>query len=303
MSNDDQLDFIDDESSQKKPTAKKTGGFDPFAGTKINTDENAHTAPPPARKASKKKSGNVDPFAGVAVSKDEPVAPTTAPDPSAAPADFDDDVQPGSGKDLWTCPHCGAKNKPNRTTCRSCGKSADEEVSKPVWQNPAILYGLPVLLILVFISTMMVGGPDLTLKPAGTVDAYMSMIDDDQQMEITIAGGTFVSQGRFSVAGRILDIKGSEITVVYGSEVADDTYFSKLRRKDDKLECDLFHGQKPTDASEGFIAVLRDHGSETPNGKKGDYISVIGSYGKPEGVKDPKKNYYHVVIDGSALQD
>ena len=53
MSNDDQLDFIDDSLSEKKPAPKKAAGFD-LAGTDVNTEENTAAAPPPAAKKRKR---------------------------------------------------------------------------------------------------------------------------------------------------------------------------------------------------------------------------------------------------------
>ena len=61
----------------------------------------------------------------------------------------------------------------------------------------------------------------------------MDMVDDGVEMEIEVASGTFTSKA-LSVAGRVLESKGSEITVVYGSMVGDDEYFSNFAAKTTK---------------------------------------------------------------------
>ena len=137
----------DDESKKAaKPAAKPAPApakpaFDPFAGVPVNASA-APVAPPPAKPGTNR------------VAKAPAPAPASAPPP---PADADADLKPGSRKDLWKCPHCGTGNKPDRTTCRSCGKSPDEPVVIAWYKNnvirAAIMAGIGLIVIGVVLLT------------------------------------------------------------------------------------------------------------------------------------------------------
>ena len=132
MSNDQGDDFFPGFQEDDKPAApapmpsamKSDGAFNPFDEPVNVSLVPSPSAPAPAAPKSQCKPSSAgqqgagfDPFAG---NKDGEEAD-------------DPDLKPGSRKDLWICPHCGAGNRPNRDTCRSCGKS-------PMipWPNPGI---------------------------------------------------------------------------------------------------------------------------------------------------------------------
>jgi len=155
----------DDEA--KKPPAKQPAkpaaapakpAFDPFAGVKVET--NAPVAPPPAAKpasAAKPATGRT--------AKAAPPAAAAPPPPPAALSDEDAELKPGSRKDLWKCPHCGAGNKPDRDTCRSCGKGRDEPVVIPWWKNNLIRAGIFAAIGLIIILVVWATRVDLSLRP------------------------------------------------------------------------------------------------------------------------------------------
>ena len=71
-------------------------------------------------------------------------------------------------KDLWVCPHCGAKNKPDRDTCRACGKSPDEKVVKPIHQNPLVQAAVLAVVGFVLVLWFVLGGESMAMKPVGS---------------------------------------------------------------------------------------------------------------------------------------
>lgn len=189
----------DDEPKKPAPAAKPVApapaatpakpAFDPFAGVPVKV-----TAPAEAAPAAKPATGRV----GKA-----PPAPLPAP---AAAQDADDpDLKPGSRKDLWKCPHCGTGNKPDRTTCRSCGKSPDEPVVVPWFKNNVIRAGIFAIIGLVIILVVWLSRVDLSLREPmlENVDAK-PRIAGEGRGSIELGGGlTFEADKLISVCGRV----------------------------------------------------------------------------------------------------
>jgi hypothetical protein len=147
----------DEPAKPAKPEAKPAAApakpaFDPFAGAKVDTK--AAAAPPPAAAPGKPGTNRVA----------KAPAPAAAPPPPPPPADADADLKPGSRKDLWKCPHCGAGNKPDRDTCRTCGKSPDEPVVIPWYKNNVIRAGILAVIGLVIIGIVMLTRVDVSLR-------------------------------------------------------------------------------------------------------------------------------------------
>jgi hypothetical protein len=192
----------DDEPKKPAPAAKPAAApakpaFDPFAEAPVAVPGAAAPPPPPPPAAAGAK----------------PVRPAPAaappPPPPPPPADADADLKPGSRKDLWKCPHCGAGNKPDRTTCRSCGKSPDEPVMVPWHQNNLIRAGIIAAVGLVVILIVILGKVDLTLRPAelARVDAK-PRIGEVAQGTVELAGGVrFEAEKQISVCGRVAAVK------------------------------------------------------------------------------------------------
>ncbi len=115
------------------------------------------------------------------------------------------DIKPGQGKDLWTCPHCGAKNKPNRSECRSCGKKPTDPVAKPWYQQPLPLAGIGVGVIVLMIVISMFSGADVSHQTprVGAIGRSVSYIAGGGQSPVE----SFTVGGRMSVVGRLIEIK------------------------------------------------------------------------------------------------
>ena len=145
----------DEPAKPAKPAPKPAAAdpakpvFDPFAEAKA-------PAPPVAPGKPAKPGTN-----RVAKAPAPAPAPVSAPPP---PPDADADIKPGSRKDLWKCPHCGTGNKPDRTTCRSCGKSPDEPVVIPWFKNNVIRAAIFAVIGLIIIGIVMLTRVDVSLR-------------------------------------------------------------------------------------------------------------------------------------------
>src|SRR4051812_2013144 len=131
MADDDMPGFIEDEPKPAAKPAKPAppaAAFNPFGDVQVKLDATAApgAAAEPAAKGPAAKGPAKSPGTGRT-----PRSTGAAPAAPSVPisGDADADVVPGQGKDLWTCPHCSARNKPGRDTCRSCGKTPDDEVA------------------------------------------------------------------------------------------------------------------------------------------------------------------------------
>jgi hypothetical protein len=227
---------------------------------------------------------------GASAEATDPVPPSAAPGtgrtarkptaqaPAADPGDGD--IAPGMAKDLWSCPHCGARNKPARTTCRACDKSPDDEVETPWFKKPAIIGGIAggVLLLVILLSLM--GGTDLGLHPAGPghLDGKVRM-GKAEAAEIDLGDNhKFFVKKSVSVSGRIilaqqfpLDGKLTAVVLALGSRASDDSAFDgwKAEFKDEAYAV--------TGAPRAITLFLVGEGKTDL--QRGGYLSVRGQAG------------------------
>ena len=125
-----------------------------------------------------------------------------APAPPASEAN-DPDLKPGSRKDLWSCPHCGTGNKPERTTCRSCGKAPTDAKETPAWQQPKVI-GAAIAGVILLIIIWILMKPSLILKPPGAASLDSKIRRGGAQTHPReLANKTFTPSGRLAVVGRI----------------------------------------------------------------------------------------------------
>lgn len=243
----DEYELEDDDAPVK---SKKDAGpsFDAFADEgDVNPDADAAPSAPPAGS----DDGGFDAFADGGGDSDDSAA--------------DADIKPGQGKDLWLCPHCGAKNKPGRDTCRSCGKHPDEEVIIPLLSRPPVKFGLIGGIVLVLIVVVMLAlVQDYSLRPAGADHITDDFIHDESS--------------RLAGSGRILRVadKGRdirEIVVVFGYQITNENEFKDMRgpNRDNEVTRGGFSIQK-------HIRLNVTNRDDLPQMKKGDYLSFSGTW-------------------------
>lgn len=134
--------------------------------------------------------------------------PVAAPPPPPLPGSEDTTV-PGARKDLWKCPHCGAGNKPDRTTCRACGKSSTDAVVVPWNRNPLVLAVIAVVVVALVAGAFIARRTDLTLKPADAhhVDGKVRQGGSAEGTTDLPNGFSFEARGRAAVTGLIIAVK------------------------------------------------------------------------------------------------
>ncbi len=190
--------FEGEDEPKKQPAAKPVApapdkpAFDPFA------DAQPSPAPAPAL---------AGPAGKPPTNRVAKTAPT-APAPVPAPSQDDPELKPGSRKDLWKCPHCGAGNKPDRTTCRTCGKSPDEPVVVPWYKNNIIRAGILAAIGVIIVVIVLLTRVDLSLREPSlaNVDAK-PRISGAAQGSIDLGSGLrFEGERQISVCGRVAAI-------------------------------------------------------------------------------------------------
>ena len=227
------------------------------------------------------------PLGGSASGSPPPAAEAPASRSAAAEAEVEADIKPGMAKDLWSCPHCGARNKPTRTTCRECSKSPSDEIVVPwhkVPKNQGMVAGGVLLVILLF---MLLTHHDTSLHPAGAAD-----LDDAVRLggggggDHDVDGHQFHGRGTLSVSGRVLSVAAhgstpwvTVVELVLGHLVVDDERFNgwKIENHDD----DMVVTGDPVPPFVTLYLIFKD--GEKPTLAKGDYLSVAGEYGFGEG--------------------
>ncbi len=178
---------------QPKPAvAPAKPAFDPFAEVKVDTKA---PAPPPAQAP-----------AGRATKASPP--PPPPPAAAAAATDEDADIKPGSRKDLWKCPHCAAGNKPDRNTCRTCGKSPDEPVVIPWYRNNVIRAGILAVIGLIIIGIVLVTRVDLSLHEPSLANVDKAPRIGGKGLALIELGSGLKLEGeqQISVCGRVAAI-------------------------------------------------------------------------------------------------
>ena len=217
------------------------------------------------------------PAAGLAPAPAAPVPAARAPlAPSAPPADANDpDLKPGSRKDLWSCPHCGTGNRPDRTTCRACGKLPSDAKAKTWWQKPLNLAGIAgvvVFLALIWVITR----PNLAFKPTGKARV-------DRGAAITqprdLLGKTFTPRGRISACGRIVAARP-----LPGAEAATTVVLliSHTNTRDVDGADPQFNGNAVDNLPPKSVVLhlIPSEGAAKFNLTKGAWLSVVGDYGQ-----------------------
>lgn len=266
--------FEDDDAPKAAPKKSGGGDFDPFADEDTGPSTPVAAPPPQAAPAQAPASsgGGFDAFADGG----------DAADPDAESAG-DADIKPGQGKDLWLCPHCGAKNKPNRDTCRNCGKSPDDEVIIPLFSRPEVKIGLVavvalVLVVLFFVMT----AKDFSLRAASAATVSADYVHDDSSL---LAG-----------VGRVFRVKesnnGIDVVIVFGAEVNTDDF------KDLKGPDKFFTMKRGNYGVQPHIR-LSIVGS-VPTVKRGDYMAFSGNAKAEEFKEGTVQRHYKV--DASEMQ-
>lgn len=291
---DDLPGFIDDDKPTKKTKepAPAAGGFNPFADVKVESNPLglAKTpAPAPAQPTKPATKPAIKPATG-AVAK-TPAAKPAAPTATAQPAGFnafagadtapseanEADVKPGQGKDLWTCPHCDAKNKPERSTCRACGKSPSDPVIIPFHKTPAGRIGIPagILVVVLLLGWLLFGG-SVTLVPAGP-DAVDRSVRRGGAVggEETVAGMIFQPQERIAVSGRVLAVGTTSgigtIVLLLGDDALDEGNTTRVG-------VDFSHN--PPRLTPELRSVALYAFGKVPSVTVGDWLSVAGDGGR-----------------------
>jgi hypothetical protein len=272
-----------EEPAPKKKAAAPAANFNPFddvdvaAPSPIAPAPKAEAAPGTGRVA-KSATGRVE---KPATGRTEKPATDRTPKPPAR--DFGDnfDVAPGVAKDLWSCPHCGAKNKPQRETCRECSKHPDDPVEKAWYIKPKIIgpvaAGVIVLVYLIMILTRV----DLSLRPAGIVDNSVRMSSvKEEVLDLDESRKIFVRH-HVSVSGRVIMAKSYPmapwmlaVALGLGPNANDDDAFSKW-------SAEISDTGVTVNAPRSTVVFLIFKEGE-PKLKAGDYLSVKGKAGVPE---------------------
>ncbi|MDA3961281.1 MAG: zinc finger Ran-binding domain-containing protein [Planctomycetota bacterium] len=246
--------FVDDDEAKAKESGAKQD-FDPFADVgPINTGGIAGVADGDAGA----------PGGGLAAAGPASAAsPSIAPTPTDADDDVDPDVVPGSRKDLWLCPHCTAKNRPGRDTCRSCGKSPDDPVESALKKKVPLIAGLGVVVLLAILAFVF-GGTDTGFHPVGR-----DHVDTDIR-----ASGDLVA-----ASGRVLSVHASDhgpvaLMLVFGGPAASDQLFSELRAEVDSQVAVKRGDSIANDVEYALVHVLSD--TELPAVSAGQFVSFTG---------------------------
>lgn len=173
----------------------------------IGDDEPKKEAAPPAPSAPAAPAPAPAPAPTPTPAPPKPAAPKPAPPPppAAAAEDEDRDIKPGSRKDLWKCPHCGAGNKPERDTCRTCGKKPTEPVVVRWHQQPLIRLGILLVIGLIAGLIIWTSRTDLSLhEPRLASVDRQPRIGGSVTGSIELGGGLSISlDSQISVCGRV----------------------------------------------------------------------------------------------------
>jgi hypothetical protein len=193
----------------------------------------------------------------------------------------DGDIAPGLAKDLWLCPHCGAKNKPSRETCRECKKSPQDEVEKPWFLQPRIIGPVAGGLVLVVVLIMWLSSVDLALHPVGTVDKAVRAAGTTQSVEDLGDTRKFFIKKTAAVSGRVIAVSDyavapwlQAVVVGLGSSASDDAAFGTWTAQ--------FDGDTITVNAARYATLFLIHNGSKPALKPGSYISLLGKSGVPE---------------------
>jgi hypothetical protein len=284
--------FEDDPKPKKKPAAPAppAPAPPPAAAPTAANYEFEESAPAPKRKAPAMPlpPPTGDDAAEHTPATMHPVLPEKRAAPSPAPSEPEDpDVKPGSRKDLWACPHCGTGNKPDRSTCRKCGKSPDDEIEKQWYQKPQILGGIVGGVLLFILLIMFVGGTDLSVKPADAdhIDGKVR-IGGSASATHDFDTRTFTAKKRLAVVGRCIGV--NQIASVPGAWTVVLLLGSAARNDDAASSYTIaFNGERADITPDsGNYKVIHLLPGTVPkfDPRKGSIISIAGESGEMDGV-------------------
>jgi hypothetical protein len=258
--------------SEAKSEAKKAApAFNPFADQAVAMPTAATPATPVAPTTNLKEKPGTGRIEKPAVAK--------STKPAIDPADAD--IRPGTAKDLWMCPHCGAKNKPGRETCRECRKDPSEPVAIPWFKKPLVIGPVVGGVIVVVMVLMWLTSTDLGLHVAGVPDSKVRSAGTTHQ-EIDL-GETreFSVKKSAAVSGRVIFTSDYGIapwmTVVVlglGKDASNDAAFSTWTAE--------FDGQGFEVKAPRYATLFLIFDGNKPTLKAGDYLSVVGAAGVAE---------------------
>jgi hypothetical protein len=274
----------------------------------VNYEFNESPSEPAPKKKAPAPAANFNPFDDAEVATSNAKAPAAkadavpgtgrvakaATDPSEKPgtgrtakkqsANFGDnfDVAPGVAKDLWTCPHCGAKNKPQRETCRECSKHPDDEVIKPWFLQIKIMGPMVAGVIGLIILIMWMTSVDMSLRPAGVIDKSMRMTSvKEVTLDLEESRKLFVRK-EVSVSGRIIMATQypmapwlTAVALALGPKASDDDAFGRC-------SAEVSDEGVTVSGAQSSAVVFLLFQDDKPKLKAGDYLSVKGKAGVPE---------------------
>ncbi len=202
------------------------------------------------------------------------------------------DIAPGLAKDLWTCPHCGAKNKPNRESCRECKKLATDPVEKPWYMEPKIAGPIAGGLVVLVLLIMWLTSVDLSLHPAGTVDSKVRSASITYE-ELEVGDNRHFSVKKTAaVSGRVITTADyavapwlTAVVLALGSQANDDAAFSTWSAE--------FDGDGYVVKAPRYATLFLFSSDSKVVVKAGDYLSVVGKAGVAE--QD------HTIVKGTEL--
>jgi ribosomal protein L40E len=256
-------------ASAPAPTAPGTGRIEKPGTARVDKPGTGRIEKPGAARVDKPGTGRVE----------KPGAGKTVKPPAMDPADLE--IAPGMAKDLWLCPHCGAKNKPTRETCRECKKSPTDEVVKPWFMQPKIIGPVAGGVVLAIVVIMWLMSVDLSLHPAGSVDNKVRSASIEQKEVELGPTQSFTIKRTASVSGRIITTipypNAPWLTAVVlglGSGATDDATFSSWSAE--------FDGTGYNVKAPRYATLFLIFDGNKPTLKAGDYLSVLGKAGVPE---------------------
>jgi hypothetical protein len=273
----------------KAPGIKEEGTKPPplsGASGPVDFEFEASEEPPPRRPAAL-------PPSAAATQSDPPTARTTVPmkgGRSAAPApsapvdeSVDPDLAPGSRKDLWNCPHCGAGNRPGRPTCRTCGKSPDDPVARSWTRNPLVVGGIAVAAVVVLVVLFRaLTTVDLSCKEPNAQHIDKAVRRGGHGENHTVQAGDFTGKSKVAVCGVVIGfvndprIAGAvKAVLALGPGAVDAAAAAQASFSDDDVSVSGLSGA-------WVVTRLMTDGA-APKLAKGEIVSLTGDLGQVEG--------------------
>ena len=258
--------------SEAKSEAKKAApAFNPFADQAVAMPTAATPATPVAPTANLKEKPSTGRIEKPAVAK--------STKPAIDPADAD--IRPGTAKDLWMCPHCGAKNKPGRETCRECRKDPSEPVAIPWFKKPLVIGPVVGGVIVVVMLLTWLASADLGLHAAGVPDSKVRsarithpVIDLGETRTLSVKMSAAVSGRVISTTDYPIAPWLTAVVLGLGKDASNDAVFSTWTAEFDSQG---FEVKAPRYAT---LFLIFD--GNKPTLKAGDYLSVVGTAGVAE---------------------